>query len=394
MLQIHIADFNYDIGKNIKDNKRDFVIINRFKQDSIRKNGCVEKIKKYNLHCNICNADVSLTQSQIEHGTQCPCCTNKQVVVGINDIPTTDPWMIPYFQGGYDEAKNYTHGSGKKIYPKCPYCGRISNIKTYIYNIYRQNTIACVCKDSVSYPEKFIYNLLCQSEEDFKFQLTKNDYKWVGKYRYDFYLIRQNTIIEVNGLQHYKKNAVIQNDENKRNLAQANGVKYIALDCRYSNCEYIKNSLFNSGLVDIINLNKINWGECNDFAKKNLCKEICELFEMGFSVTNLSEKYKLSNNSIRRMLHTGNQIGLCNYDGKKENAKSSIGNENNIKKTSIYTTSGTYIGTYKSAKYIADHSKEIVGKNLRVNSIYDCCNGRIKQYKGYVFINKGDKVAI
>ena len=60
----------------------------------------------------------------------------------------------------------------------------------------------------------------------------------------------------------------------------------------------------------------------------------------------------------------------------------------------LYTIDGNYIGTYKSAKYIADHSEEIVGKVLKVNSIYDCCNGRIKQYKGYVFINKGDRVAV
>lgn len=66
----------------------------------------------------------------------------------------------------------------------------------------------------------------------------------------------------------------------------------------------------------------------------------------------------------------------------------------NVKKTSIYTVDGNYIGTYKSAKYIADHSEEIVGKALKVNSIYDCCNGRIKHYKGYMFINKGDRVAV
>ena len=54
------------------------------------------------------------------------------------------------------------------------------------------------------------------------------------------------------------------------------------------------------------------------------------------------------------MLHTGNEIGLCHYDGKKENVLSSINNENNVKETSIYTVDGKYVGTYKSAKYIAD----------------------------------------
>lgn len=105
MLKMYATDYKYEIGKCIHDNKRDFVITNRYKQDSVRKNGYIEKIKRYNLHCNICGADVSLSQSQLDKGTQCPCCTNKQVVIGINDIPTTDPWMIKFFPGGYDEQR-------------------------------------------------------------------------------------------------------------------------------------------------------------------------------------------------------------------------------------------------------------------------------------------------
>ena len=203
-----------------------------------------------------------------------------------------------------------------------------------------------------------------------------------------------NTILEGHGLQHYEDESVIRNDVAKRELVEENGFNYIELDCRFSNCEYIKSSVFNSILAEILHLQDVDWDECNNFSKKNLCKEICELFEEGRSVSELSKTYKVSKNSIRRMLHVGNEIVLCSNDAKKENILSSVNNANNVKETSIYTVDGNYIGTYKSAKYIADHSEEIVGKVLKVNSIYDCCNGRIKQYKGYVFINKGDKIAV
>ena len=302
--------------------------------------------------------------------------------------------MIPYFQGGYDEAKLYTSGSGQKIFPRCPDCGRISDIATYIYNIHRQKSITCICKDSISYPEKFIYSVLLQLNEPFEYQISKLTFPWIGKYKYDFYLPNYNTILEVHGIQHYEFEDVIENDNLKRELAIHNGVNYIELDCRFSDCDYIKNALLNSKLSKVLNFEYIDWNECNNFSKKNLCKEICEHFASGESVTNLAIEYKISKNSIRRMLHVGNEIGLCSYDGKKENKLSSVNNENNVKETSIYTIDGNYIGTYKSAKYIADHSEEIVGKVLKVNSIYDCCNGRIKQYKGYVFINKGDRVAV
>lgn len=177
-------------------------------------------------------------------------------------------------------------------------------------------------------------------------------------------------------------------------MAQKNGVQIISIDCRNSDSEYIKNSLLNSELSNVLNLEKVNWAECNNFAKKNLCKEICELFKDGHSVTNLSKQYMISKNSVRRMLHIGNEIGLCHYDGRYENFKSTVNNENNVKETTIYALNGDYIGTYKSAKYIADNSQKILGKDLKVNSIYDCCNGRIKQYKGYIFKNKGDTVEI
>lgn len=42
-------------------------------------------------------------------------------IVRVNDIPTTSPWMIPYFQGGEEEAKKYKNQSHQKITPICPY---------------------------------------------------------------------------------------------------------------------------------------------------------------------------------------------------------------------------------------------------------------------------------
>lgn len=388
-------DYKYEIGDEFINDKISYRIVDRYVDVQHRKEGFNEYIKRYVIHCNKCGTDkVSLRESQIKNGVGCPCCRGLVVVEGVNDIPTTAPWMVAYFQGGYDEAKQYTCGSSKKIHPKCPDCGRVSDVASVICNIYRQRAITCICKDTISYPEKFIYSVLSQIEEPFEYQITKINFSWVGKYRYDFYLPNHNTILEVHGIQHYEDENVIKNDVAKRKLAEENGFNYIELDCRFSNCDYIKNSILNNTLVEMLQLQNVDWDECNNFSKKNLCKKICELFEEGNNVSELSKEYKVSKNSIRRMLHVGNEIGLCHYDGKRENILSSINNDNNVKETSIYTVDGNYIGTYKSAKYIADHSEEIVGKVLKVNSIYDCCNGRIKQYKGYVFINKGDRFAV
>ena len=168
-----------------------------------------------------------MAQSQIDKNTCCPCCKNKQVISGINDIPTTEPWMVKYFPGGYDEAKNYTSGSEYMFFPICPDCGEQSKVKVITYNLKRQRTITCTCKDSFSYPEKFMYKLLEQLNVKFIYQLTKQTLKWVSSYRYDFYLPELNIIIETHGSQHYNIENVIQNDCDKKKLANINGVKYI-----------------------------------------------------------------------------------------------------------------------------------------------------------------------
>lgn len=87
---------------------------------------------------------------------------------GINDIPTTDSWMIDYFQGGLEEAKMYHSGSTKKIYPKCPTCGRIHNKQVSIVNI-RNQGFQCTCSDGIKYPEKFMINFLEQCGVNFIF---------------------------------------------------------------------------------------------------------------------------------------------------------------------------------------------------------------------------------
>lgn len=51
------------------------------------------------------------------------------MIEGVNDITTTDPWMIPFFINK-ELAKEYYHGNRKdKINLVCPDCGRIKKEK-------------------------------------------------------------------------------------------------------------------------------------------------------------------------------------------------------------------------------------------------------------------------
>ena len=95
------------------------------------------KEKYYEIYCNRCGTKHWVVENSIlKLKTGCPCCAGKVVVEGINDIPTTTPWMVKYFQGGYDEAKLYNANSSKKLNFKCPICGTIKSKSINIYTLH------------------------------------------------------------------------------------------------------------------------------------------------------------------------------------------------------------------------------------------------------------------
>ena len=220
-------------------------------------------------------------------------------------------------------------------------------------------------------------------------------FRSVSSYRYDFYLPELNIIIETHGSQHYNIENVIQNDCDKKKLANINGVKYIPVNCSESNLPYIKNSI-EKVFSEIFDLSLINWNECEEYALKNISIEVWDMFNKGCTVSEISKKLNISKNSVRRSLNSGNSIGKCNYLGVVETKNINHNNNYNAKEISVYTQDGNYISTYESAKYISDNSIELFGEKFRVNGIYDCSNHRIKHYKGYIFkkIRRIDEIQI
>lgn len=101
---------------------------------------------------------------------------------------------------------------------------------------------------------------------------------WTENYRYDFKfsINNRNYIIEMDGLLGHgnetwgnktNKDKAFEIDKYKDKIAQENGYEVIRIDCRYKNISnrmnYIKNSIYNSKLNDLLNLNCIDWELCN-----------------------------------------------------------------------------------------------------------------------------------
>jgi len=329
----------------------------------IRCNKSNMRIKAYKYKCLKCGYTGEVRETSITSGTGCPVCARKKVLTGFNDITITDPWMIKYFQGGYDEAKLYSSGSSKKFFPVCPICGKIKYNPITINNLKKTKSIGCECSDGISYPEKFVLKLLQQL--DITFEHRKSDFIWSDHKEYDFYIPSKSCIIEVNGEQHYSNsfssfrlNARTleeeqENDLYKKELAQNNNiVNDIIIDARNSDLIWMKNSIINSEMSRLFCLSDINWELCEEYAIKNLIKEVCNFKanNINCSTSDISKVFLLSKSTIIKYLKFGNELGLCVYNKNESHRIGARSGKNHpMAKSVICLTTNKIFSTEKEA---------------------------------------------
>lgn len=325
LLNIFTDQFKIEIDTEFKDSKRDLKIVAREKRGVY---------KYYKYLCNKCKYSQFIEESNLIKGIGCACCAGKVVVKGVNDIATTKPDLIKYFDNTEDGYK-YTYSSSRKIMCKCDYCGCKKEMSP---NKLSQYGFSCPkCSDGISYPEKFINSLFTQICDNYIYQLSKTTLKWCGSYKYDFAILNKSCIVEVHGLNHYSENNFSslggktlkeeqENDINKEFRARENNIKnYIIIDARLSNLEWIKKSVMASDLPKLMNFSEkdIDWSECHREALSNLVKVACDYkkHDPQLSTSDIAMKMRLSNTAILTYLKNGSILGWCEYDPIKERNK-------------------------------------------------------------------------
>lgn len=375
------GDFKIKIHEHVKDNKRDLVIIDKkYKKDKKGQN-----CKYYKYHCNKCGYEGwAIESGLLTLGKGCACCSRTVTVKGINDIATTDPWMIEYLVNEEDAYK-YTYGSNIKVPMKCLDCGNIKEIRPYELN---KHGFSCSkCGDGISYPEKFIFSLLYQLNIDFKTQYSPS---WCGMYRYDFYIPNKELIVEVHGLQHYIQQGKTSKfktlkeqqkiDNRKEILAKENGIKhYIQLDCRESSLEFIKNSVLNSELIKLFDLNLVNWNVCDESSTSNLAKNICDYYmrNKDMFLKDIANEFKIGKNTVSKYLKKGKELGWCDHE-----------EHSTWRYTGVFDKRVICIELqeiFKSATECSKILKERYNENFLASSISAVCRGDRKSHKGFHF---------
>lgn len=386
------SNFKKNIGDLINDNNRDLIIIDREYRYKINPNAYDVEEKYYKYRCNRCsNEDWIIESSLVTSGTGCNVCASKKSALGINTIYDTDPWMMD-LGVSEEDAKGCVRSSNKSIKVTCPNCGSIKKISPYV--IYRTKSIGCKCGDGTSYSEKFVNCILSQLNVKFITQLSKSNFLWCKNYKYDFYIPKHNIVIETHGEQHYKKangfrrtlEEEQENDKIKKELALSNKIEYyIIIDCRKSELEWIKNNILNSELNKLFDLSNINWLKCEEFALKNIVKEVCEYWNNKNdeeSTTDLGKIFGYDRTTIRNYLKKGTKLGWTSYDSEVEAKKT---NKNNTKQVLVYKDNILLSEKSYSVRELSRLSVELFGVKLHSGGISEVCNGIRKHYKGFIF---------
>ena len=261
------------------------------------------------------------------HG--CGFCSGKRVLKGFNDIATTQPHLVKYFVD-VNDAYTHTQKSDKKVSVKCDKCGTVR--KMSIKDLTVKNSVICKnCGDGVSYPEKVVTLLLKQLNINFTPQYKLDNFK------YDFYLNDFNTIIEVHGVQHYwylfedlqykrfngKGKTGIEEHENdvmKKNRAEQEVSKYLVIDARESNIEWIKNSVEQCTFLQEYDLDSIDWLEIDNKAQSSWKWDVITTWnntkQLNEKITpkNLADSMGLNYHTVQKYLKWGNEYGYCTYN--------------------------------------------------------------------------------
>ncbi len=424
ILRVKTKEYRYSVGDAVLDVKSgDLEILKRIK---IKRNNQKSE-KGYKYKCLICGNEDEISENNLKRKQGCNVCclSSRKTRKGINDIHTTHPQFGKWFwehKDGYE----YTCNSDKKTDFKCLDCGekiKDKRIASMFNGYFDQNkTPPCPsCSDGISYPNKLMYNVLKQVKEHSKniSFITEFSPKWAiirghknkkinGKKRYDFYVKAivelenkkkiVSFIIEIQGMQHFKEKSKSsnwvkslqeeqENDRQKKFLANENlRCKYIVIDARYSELGYIKQSVVESNLSKLINLDFINWEKVENDTQKSVVKDAWNYWNGGVRNTfKIAQLIGVSKTTAIGYLKRGAELKKCDYDAKEVMKKTGLKIGKMSGKPVIQLSlKGEYINEHKSA---TEAGRKI---DVRQGDISQVCSGKRKTAGGFKWMFKED----
>ncbi|WP_274307947.1 zinc-ribbon domain-containing protein [Solibacillus daqui] len=255
------------------------------------------------------------------NGGECIYCTNRAILVGFNDMATTNPQLANLLFNKNDGQK-YMQFSKHKVDWRCSNCDEhIKNKKIADVNIYG---LSCsMCSGGIKYPERVMREVLKQLNVQFE---HGKPFDWSENKRFDFYIPSLNMIIETHGGQHFNGGfrtqggrnleEEINNDAEKQILALKNNIQhYIVIDSRESDLDCIKMNIVNSPLTTFFDLSTVDWMEVENVAQTSLSHQCLLLWNDGIKdIELIAVELKIHREMVRRYLKKWSEINKCDFN--------------------------------------------------------------------------------
>lgn len=311
--------------------------------------------------------------NRILSGQYCPCCINRKVIAGYNDLWTTHVEVAVLLQDP-EVGYQHTYGSKYKTNFICPYCGNIifKSIKT----VYMRGLGCQRCGDTISYPNKFIRALLSQLDvENVDYEYSP---QWARPYLFDNYceINGASFLIEADGgVGHGNKafgsNEIdtvgVERDNIKDTLAYEHGMNVIRIDCNYKDnnrYQYIKQNILNSELANIIDLSRVDWDRCHIEALSSLVHKSAKMYNDGLSLGDIARNIGYSADTVKRWLRQATDVDLCAYSAEETRKRS---RRYLYRAVNRYTKDGVFVQAYKC---LTDAS---LATGINSTAISKCC---------------------
>ena len=162
-------------------------------------------------------------------GRGCPCCANKIVIAGINDLATTHPEIAKELhptKNGTLTAQNITYGSNKKVSWICP---QGHEYKATIGHRTSENGTGCPKCNSgrqTSFAEQAVYYYVKKLYPD---AINRYKAEFLGKMELDIFISSINYAIEYDGEAWHKGPIKLKREEKKYILCKSKNIKLVRL---------------------------------------------------------------------------------------------------------------------------------------------------------------------